>query len=105
MSPKLQLCFLLKLKQALDFLQRRDNLQVLIKRNGEFDKALVDGRRQVFTDAIVNQYIGSWIRYLNIQTLPEVYGDLLAALPATPLQQQPVASFNPKAHGAASSCV
>ena len=73
-------------------------LDFMIHRRGTFDEATPG--RTLLRPEMMAEFKEEWRSYMKDQTLPEVYGDLLAALPAAEMAA-PLVPFNPKAVGAA----
>ena len=91
--------FIRNLQKGLVYLKEDANLDLLIQRHGQFDKAREDGRPLLQPDMIA-EFKAHWLGYIQSQELPEVYGSLLASVEPTPATG-PVVAFAPQRFGAA----
>ena len=99
LSPVQQQIFTQTLHKGLVYLKNPANLDLLIQRGGEFDKAREDGR-PLLQPAMIEEFKSHWLGYMEDQELPEVYGSLLTSVEPTPATA-PVVAFAPQRFGAA----
>lgn len=76
--------FLQTLQKGLTYLNDQAHLELLIRRQGEFDQAETGGH-PLLSEAMVTEFKAHWLAYLKIQGRADVYGALLQALTPTPL--------------------
>ena len=95
LSAKQRRAFLETLKKGLGYLKKEANLDLLVKRKGEFDKAAPPGKR-LLSEAMINDFKEGWVDYMNIQSEEDIYGDVLKPITLP----RPATIFRPKHFGA-----
>jgi hypothetical protein len=73
LSRAQQRTFIQTLHKGREFLTDPSNLDLLIRRKGEFDKAAISGR-PLLTTKMIEEFKEHWTGYIELQTEAEVYG-------------------------------